>query len=137
MERPEALKELLEKVEAGNLPEAIFHGCHGVRGHWAYVTGLSQRQRADVFLAYNGSLDAAKALHDAVLPGWVVRHTWGGPLGADAIAIPAPYTHVFRPRMSESDEPLGANSSGYEGCNPARAWLIAILTAMIAQEEAE
>ncbi|WP_283177599.1 hypothetical protein [Gemmobacter sp. 24YEA27] len=62
-----ALDDLIAAVEAGALPEAIFHGCSVVSGHWAYKTGLTAEQRNSVFLAYNGSLDAAKALHEALL----------------------------------------------------------------------
>ena len=80
--------------------------------------------------AFDGSLDAALRLHEALLPGWVARHTWGGPLVKLPTAAPIPYTHVFRPRMSEEDDPLGESSSGYRGDNPARAWLLAILRAM-------
>jgi len=128
MERPEALKELLAKVTAGTLPEAVFHGCHGIRGHWAYVTGLSQRQRADVFLAYNGSLDAAKALHDAVLPGW----DWSGYYCGSTTTAFEYQLETEAMRQSLYFEPV----SGSSNHNPSRAWLIAILKVLISQEAA-
>ena len=76
--------------------------------------------------AFNGSLDAAKELHDALLPGWrfkieqheIVAH------GDDFTACvwPNDYSRreqVFRP-------------SG-EAPTAARAWLLAILNALDAQ----
>jgi len=101
-----ALQALLMKVEAGewwaNLPRPdILH------------TDLCWK-------AFNGSLDAAKALHEAVIP----NHAWD----------------IWRG--------IGADCVRYYGCNlpgidtayhedPARAWLIAILRALIAAPVAE
>ena len=119
MRRKEALAKLIAKVEAGDLPEAVFHGSSSIRGHWAYVTGLDARQRTNAYLAYNGSLDAAKALHEAVLPGaWAhVRYT-------------CKYGHAT---VDVDGEEYDANNAD----NPARAWLLAILKALHAQEAAE
>ena len=56
-----ALTDLIEAVESGHDDEvdglacALFHGSGQCR---------------DVVSAYHGSLDAAKALHEALLPGW-------------------------------------------------------------------
>ena len=94
-----ALKDLLAKVEKGKVPQ-WFNWNSGIKGH-----GTNAR------LAYNGSLDAAKALHEAVLPGWGFCVTQ-----------------------------VGANVEGSveayysDNINPARAWLIAIIRALIAQE---
>lgn len=80
--------------------------------------------------AFHGSLDAAKALHEAVLPGWTVRlcaYTTHG--------NSPPHVHVFRMRQTEDDPVRSGNSSGYEGDNPARAWLLAIIRALIAEGE--
>jgi hypothetical protein len=61
--------------------------------------------------AFHGSLDAAKALHDALLPGW----EWHlGPSNAKVY----PY----------NGSPL--KSWGGMADNPARAWLLAILRAL-------
>ena len=67
-------------------------------------------------LAYHGSLDAAKALHDAVLPGW-----WFAiqPTGANVGSL---VPHDGSLSMAAND-------------NPARAWLLAIILALIWQEE--
>ena len=67
--------------------------------------------------AYNGSLDAALALHEAILPGW----HWNLAPG---------YCHVIPPHDNGDQDALtGHNQS------PARAWLIAIIRALIALEE--
>jgi hypothetical protein len=65
--------------------------------------------------AYRGSLDAAKALHEATLPGWGWAIDWDG--------------GVF---VSDDDITRHAHSP-----HPARAWLLAIIEALIAQEAAE
>ena len=69
--------------------------------------------------ACNGSLDAAKALHDALLPGWfpglsqnTITKNWCAWVQTDKRA----HISVF-------------------GRDPARAWLIAILRALISEAE--
>lgn len=65
--------------------------------------------------AFSGSLDAAKALHDALLPGW----TWT--------------------RWPQGDFEVGKGFGEFyigKSLDPARAWLIAILKAYRAQMEA-
>lgn len=120
MTRLDALKELAAKVEAGTLPEAVFHGHFSIRGHWAYITGLTSSQRTNVFLAYSGSLDAAKALHEAVLTGW------GWHCGAYGARV-WEYPGTAVPQRKRQDVEMHDN--------PARAWLLAILRALISQEE--
>lgn len=74
------------------------------------VMALPDQRATDLFYAANrGSLDAAKALHDALLPGWRWR-------------IEAQGVWVWRIK----DDFTRA------GCakEPARAWLIAILRAL-------
>tara|TARA_X000001316_G_scaffold12129_2_gene5698 strand:- start:1398 stop:1754 length:357 start_codon:yes stop_codon:yes gene_type:complete len=116
----DALKELLAKVEAGSCEnDGSMHRSFG--DNWTHC-----------FDAYHGSLDAAKALHEAVLVGWTVRLNAFTPHGKSA-----PYVHVFKMRMKQSDPTISANSSGYQGDNPARAWLIAIIKALIAIEASE
>ena len=96
-DRIEALRALLAKVEAGE----------------------DFSPMARIIQAHCGSLDAAKALHEALLPGWDfdINSTTGA-----CVYINDPDT-------------------AFVGCddvsNLARAWLIAILKALIAQEEAD
>ena len=117
----DSLRSLHEAVKAGTLPEAVFHGSSSIRGHWAYLLPLDTEQRRKVYLAYNGSLDAAHALHRAVLPGW------GWCSATDA--------------HDEQWFSVSESSGDYEteevyAATPARAWLLSILSALIAQEEA-
>jgi hypothetical protein len=107
-DRKDALTELLAKVEAGG-------------SIWpAHLddTGLSDRPFGD---AYNGSLDAAKALHEAVLPDWRVTHAFGLVSG-----------EVTKFNLTHNKKPSTYVSAKSD--SPARAWLIAILTALIAEE---
>jgi hypothetical protein len=74
--------------------------------------------------AYCGSLDATKALHDAVLPR-VNQYTIDeGPSGCGC-------SIVIWPNGLSGD--LELEFEGYDD-HPARAWLLAILEALIAQE---
>ena len=104
MKRIEALQELLAKVEAGEKTLNV-------------VPQWSKQETMDALRAANGSLDAAKALHEAVLPGWGFKsfHLAG---------------EVFLRRTRSVDSHYG-HSDG----NPARAWLIAIIKALISTSE--
>lgn len=70
--------------------------------------------------SYTGSLDAAKALHEAVLPGWA----WT--VGDNEAVVYGPNEWI-----GEQDHFVAVVSDS----NPARAWLLTILGALIAQEE--
>ena len=63
--------------------------------------------------AFGGSLDAAKALHEALLPGW----HWN--IVLDAATVWPKYP----------GDPTDAIDSDMIEGNPARAWLLAILRA--------
>ena len=102
MTKLEALKELAAKIEAG-----------GYSWLARIYAGLPEEITFDVF---EGSLDAAKALHEAVLPGYV----W------DVNG----YGHAMV--WVRNDPKTLAEAYLY---NPARAWLLAIIRALIAQEE--
>jgi hypothetical protein len=124
----EALKDLKAKVEAGGFtPEPGGSVMPSYRSFVALADiALPQDLRALNVLAhdaYKGSLDAALRLHEAVLPGWDATLSIGA-------------CHVS---LSES---IGSNPvrGWYPGpeCSadtPARAWLLAVLSALIAQEE--
>ena len=96
------LLKLAERVEADKWVED---------DSWALYNILSKRQRNStqklMYQALKGSLDAAKALHDAVLPGWEWEmgrlSTWVYEVG---------------------NEPYIGKAS-----NPAAAWVAAILRA--------
>lgn len=124
MTRKEALAELIAKVEAGELPDAsVWHGASAIRGHWSYVSGLNAEDRRNVCLAFNGSLDAAKALHESVMPGW-------SPLVGQNVHHH--YWHANVQRLGD-DGIVDCQGSTDQTC-PARAWLLAILRALHSQE---
>ena len=105
MTQAEALDKLIAAVEAGALPGEDWRLMHDI---W------SPRNWHDighnVRYSMGGSLDAAKALHEALLPGWdyiISRHDaemWQAGCYPDTIAAQI-------------------------GGNPARAWLLAVLKA--------
>ena len=110
MTRKQALAELIEKVEAGNPAKVKIW-------YWAVGSRYNVASKAAA-----GYLDAAKALHDAVLPGWDCTLS----IGASHASL---------------SEPIGINPTrGWypgpeaEADTPARAWLLAILRALYAQE---
>ncbi len=106
----EALRALHDAVKAGGKRNAAL----GVNALFPYHQG----RRA--LRAYDGSLDAAHALHKAILPGWVVAE----------IAQDAPMAWAVR--LGHVSE-LRETADGTDSC-PARAWLLAIISALIAQE---
>lgn len=114
-----ALDKLIEAVEAGTAGAVDF--CAAFPSSMKYEDSISA---LDAALAYKGSLDAALALHEALLPGWTVRLCAFTPHGNSA-----PHVHVFKMRQTEDDPIMSGNSSGYSGDTPARAWLLAILRA--------
>jgi hypothetical protein len=116
MTRKDAMAELIAMVEAGEWPAdflAIDNGIHGVT-------------TATMYSAFSGSLDAAKALHEAVLPdeGWHVEWV-------------AKYPRLaFTPAAWCASVGWGTRYAAY-AANPARAWLLAILRALHAMEGGE
>jgi hypothetical protein len=115
MTRKEALEELIAKVEAGN--DAGFRRTNRAVFSTPCQDMALQLREEHARHAYKGSLDAAKALHDAVLPGWwyVIDHR----------------------TCSVSDMDDGPFFNASTNDNPARAWLLAILRALHAQEATE
>jgi hypothetical protein len=103
MTRRDALLALLGQVEAGEWPVDFLAVDHGFQN----IT------TATFYKAFSGSLDAAKALHEAALPGW----RWN--LWAVGGATVWPDSYKLG-RVKAVDNPI-----------PARAWLIAIIRALI------
>jgi len=126
MTRKEALAELIEKVEAGKPAKVrIWFGAVGVCYHAASNAAA-------------GSLDSAKALHEAVLPGWGWR-VGSCFVSDDAAVFPDFYCPEHGERLRASldqdrewfdDTDVDRRPPG----NPARAWLLAILRALHAKE---
>lgn len=117
-ERLTALRDLLGAVEAGEARPYVIEECAAAIWSVAVWKHVSP--------AYAGSLDAAKALHDAVLPDFIVDE-----FSQNSRSMGWTVTIVNEAgRYISSHWPeLGFQS------NPARAWLIAILRALIAEAE--
>tara|TARA_R110000850_G_C9766480_1_gene446952 strand:+ start:238 stop:609 length:372 start_codon:yes stop_codon:yes gene_type:complete len=113
-DRKDRLIKLLAVVEAGTL----------WRGNVQSVTDLKLNKHL-VFQANHGSLDAARALHEAVLQGWA----WTK--GFSIVDAGSTFITVFLEHEDDNKWEVffGAND------NSARAWLIAILKALIAGED--
>ena len=99
-----ALQALADKVEAGEALNGYFDDAFGINPTGTNAIG-----------AYHGSLDAAKALHDAVLPDRAWGITCGGEYGSVATVTD-----------------LDNGPHRCQSFDPARAWLLAILRALIA-----
>jgi len=78
---------------------------------------LSPENEMTAYDAFSGSLDAAKRLHDALLPGWDYC---------------IDYVQRSKPLAYVQDE--GGPTFDGEADTPAHAWLLAILKAVNAQE---
>jgi hypothetical protein len=113
MTKADALIELREKVAAG-LDTAHHHAAafpsESAYGHCTWHDSHRASTR--------GSLDAAKALHDAMLPGWRARIDIGRRYRA----------WVISPENQKNDNYADT---------PARAWLLASLDALIEQEKSD
>jgi hypothetical protein len=125
MTRLEALKDLKAKVEAGTLydecrmTDGAINGYQAVRveDRYAEAIGSTVCLGEDVawVAAYRGSLDAAESLHEAELLGWE-------------------YNIDSESGVCVYPDDLEGAQVGFSA-TPARAWLLAILSALIAQEE--
>ena len=107
------LDKLIDAVEAGEATKHQF---------LTWRPGLSgtRKESAMMFKAYNGSLDAAKALHEALLPGW----DWSAHGNGQA---------CLWPPGSIDEQNSGCIETDIED-EPSRAMLLAILKAYRAQQ---
>lgn len=108
------LDRLIEAVEAGTLKMAAVTRSPIVK--WGSL----------VMASFDGSLDAAVALLEALLPGWTIRVAFGGKSLA--------HVHVFMMRQLDSDPVKTASA---DSDTPARALLLAILRAYRSTREGE
>jgi len=127
MERIAALATLRDKVKAGD--DAGFRRANRAAFSTPCQDLALQLREEHCRHAYKGSLDAAKALHESVLPkgeGWEIYRTGKYP---GMIPGSSPYKYAasvgYGTKHQASDD------------NPARAWLLAMLEALIAQESTE
>lgn len=119
------LRKLIEAVEAGTLTKTAALGTVDV---WPDRDDYLQTAEW-IWRACYGSLDAAKALHDALLPGWGVAsmcQLWDVGPGGEFIGIGYDWSvELHEDRGSVQGPQASATAS-----NPARAWLLAVLHAM-------
>ena len=118
MSRRDDLVRLRDAVRAGEIPASDLDA-------FVLCFGLSTTGN-DAHMAYRGLLDAARSLHDAVLPPANQYTVDEGPSGCGCHI-------VIWPNGLSGD--LQLEFKGYD-VTPARAWLGAILDALIAQEDA-
>ena len=122
-ERKEALEALLANIVAGEWPSSGDGDDMWLKFHDAFWPHDWYRYHSKGLDAYNGSLDAALALHDAVLPGWYWTRPDGPGMGT--IRVVGPDNGDYYPSA------VGGSAL------PARAWLIAIIIALIAATDTE
>lgn len=118
MDNLDALKALLAKVKAGKEPTStdVFDSFQIAGGIGVYAL--------QVLSAYNGSLDAAMALHEAVLPDWYVDEAGNNSKSMGwtflLVSIAGTYISSHSPNQGVQTD-------------PARAWLIAQIKALISE----
>lgn len=112
-----ALDKLIEAVEAGGYDATPDRAArfNDFSEAWEAARGAyTQPGYKTAWRAYHGSLDAALALHEALLPGW-----WFQTSAVDGWAT----CYVERSGAGVPEEAPSAAET------PARAWLLAILRA--------
>ena len=116
-----ALDQLIEAVEAGEISKGVT-GLKAFEQFSRNAFGLYQSNAA--WRAYGGSLDAALALHEALLPGWRMDALWqGGTLCRNENDWSCRLRCVSEKRRAIGNDEREALPT------PARAWLLAILRA--------
>lgn len=103
------MEKLIEAMEAGTADDI-----------WGLLPECLHKRHVRIVDAYYGSLDAAKALHDALLPewDWSVKETVEGWLAT-----------VSKPINIHTQTEVSFD-------NGARAWLLAVLRAYAARDAA-
>ena len=129
-DRIEALEALAEKVESGEFPVDTSARDLGL-ANATEATGLPVIKK--MYEAFSGSLDAAKALHEAMLPGWAVDDiSQNGRLAGEPWGCRLAYWNASRPSLNKTVSYGYGHQNGPDPTT-ARAWLIAILRALIAE----
>lgn len=117
-----ALAALIEAVEKDNKSEF-----NRIAGNIASKTRDCGTYWAthDAMKAFSGSLDAAKALHEALLPGWTRDVDATAPECGITVTLHKPYSPHSYP---DEEKTVSADLS-----SEARSWLLAILRALAAE----
>lgn len=109
------MERLIYEVERGEYHETLFLWAMPDLKDGCLARSLEERAGK----AFHGSLDAAEALHEALLPGW----RWETGINGTVFCSVAQVWKYGRDKaFSASDD------------NPARAWLLCILKAKAAHE---
>ena len=114
-----AMQALLTRVEAGDdfTGDALNRAVDAMK---SFTPSMTTYEFAVRFRdAQRNSLDAAKALHDAVLPGW-------------KFGIYEPQPGIYRAYVCKWSI-MRPMPTACDAADPARAWLIAVLRALIAK----
>ena len=121
-----ALDKLIEAVEAGTLKGTYDDLISFDRLCDAAIPQDTRGLNVHAFEAYEGSLDAALALHEALLPGWALERLtkWPGTNGQCTAYLWGTHEDDGERWHNAKDGRVDAN-----GPTPARAWLLAILRA--------
>ena len=115
------LEKLIEAVEVDDVPF----------GGWSILSSQEHIFASEwARQAHNGSLDAAKALHDALLPEWSLERLTMWPGSKCHACLWGTHEEGGERWHSFKDGRVDAEAS-----TPARAWLLAILRAYAAQQE--
>lgn len=113
MTQSEALDNLIESVEAGDPGKCAFWKVWEPESKDGQIAFIADR-------AMRGSLDAAKALHKALLPGCSQYSIVTDPLCLKVVVVWWPHG------LSDGRE---ARGEAWSEDDPARAWVIATLKA--------
>ena len=113
-DRKQALEALRDKVKAGADDLPAYYAAHAFPNGYCHAIN-----------AFHGSLDAAKALHDAVLGG---GYPWS--IGEEAGRLQGEASNWCVGIFSNKDD---RSIAWQVNKDPARAWLIAILEALISE----
>lgn len=117
----DALNKLIEAVEAGSLHEQELGGMPMCTAAYPVICGdnwnCGKWSDRNCLAAYHGDLNAAKALHEALIPG---AH-WHLDENEDRGYVAGVFFGNWHEGVAKT---------------PARAWLLAILRAYAAQQEA-
>lgn len=124
-----ALRQLIEAVEVGGtIGLNVKDVCRALG--WRFP----DMRTSHILAAEAGSLDAAKAMHDALLPGWEFGVRSDGQVFFSWVNSPDYEVCTWIAGDKETTDVLSGSYHSGVSDNPARSWLIAILKAYEAQQ---
>jgi hypothetical protein len=121
-----SIADLIKAVEVGATPSVNVPIIHAVFSDPQHIKWACQ-----ILDGGFEAMSAAKALHDALLPGWAWWHP-ANDWTPDSVAVQSPHW-----QEAKSEDPDSGGYPRFVGVaerHPARAWLLAILRALEAEE---